>query len=245
MKLILCMSVVEQNGSKFVATNLANYTKILYPSKKVALVDFDFKNPYLAERLSLHDDIHGIDNITDKIDGNFLTPELFEENMVHIKNDVHLLKGVKSTSSKKFISKNHINKIIDLLKESYDYAFVAVSNEVLPSTVYSLFNADEILLITKNNYTNYNQIDKAVELIKAYKNDTSNVRMVINQYSEQSEVTFNEKVKPLNVMDINLVPYMPECFDNIDLDKTLINSKVFRGKQRSQEVFKSILEKLV
>ena len=139
MKMFVCMPIVIGNGSKYIATNLSHYTKILYPTKKVALVDFDFKNPYLAERLSLHDTIHSIDNLIDKIDGNFLNETLFFENMIKLKNGVDLLKGTKITHNVKLIQKNHIEKIISILKNNYDYVFMTVSNEVLAGTVYGLF----------------------------------------------------------------------------------------------------------
>ena len=138
MKLFVCMPVMVGNGSKYIATNLAHYTKKLYPDKKVALVDFDFINPYLAEKLSLHDNIHGIDNLTDKIDGNFLDNHLFTENMVKLKNGVELLKGTKLTHNLDLIKKHHIEKILELLRSLYDFVFIAVSNKVTSGTVYGL-----------------------------------------------------------------------------------------------------------
>lgn len=245
MKIILCMPVIQGNGSKFTATNLAHYTKTLYPSKRVALVDFDINTPYLAERLSLQDTTHNIDNLTDKIDGNFLDSTLFEENMITLKNGVRLLKGTKMVRAKHLISKKHIEVIISLLKESYDYVFISVSNEVVPGTVYSLFNADEVLLIARNNYSNYNQIERTLKIIDNYKGANTKTRIVINQYSEVSDISFNSVSKAYNVEDIELIPYIPDSFDHNDLDKGILSGKLFQSKNKAQEPFEILLNKFI
>lgn len=239
------MPVVTGNGSKYIATNLAYYTKKQFPSKKVALVDFDFKQPYLAERLSLHDTIHSIDNLLDKIDGDFLNSELFKENMIVLKEGVHLLKGTRLTNNIGLIKKHHIEKMLDLLKADYDYVFIAVSNEALSGTVYSLFQADEVILVCKNNYANFREVNRVNKLIKHYKSEETNLNLFINQYSDSSDVNFNEFMKANNIQNIELIPYMEETFDNADLDKSIIVSKVFKNKSKSQEIFENILKKLI
>lgn len=245
MKMFVCMPIVIGNGSKYIATNLSHYTKILYPTKKVALVDFDFKNPYLAERLSLHDTIHSIDNLIDKIDGNFLNETLFFENMIKLKNGVDLLKGTKITHNVKLIQKNHIEKIISILKNNYDYVFITVSNEVLAGTVYGLFEATDVVLVARNNYTNFKEFKKVLKIVNNYRAKDSKVHLILNQFSETSEVTFNELFNGTKIENIELVPYNEETFDNNDLDKSKITGKVFKSRNTSQKLFQNILEKLL
>lgn len=245
MKIFVCMPIVTGNGSKYMATNLAHYTKTMFPTKKVALVDFDFKHPHLAEKLSLHDTIHSIDNLTDKIDGNFLDINLFIENMIKLKSGVELLKGTKLTHNIDLIKKHHIEKIIELLKSYYDYVFIAVSNEALSGTVYSLFNANEVLLIAKNNYANFKEAKKALNLINHYKGNEAHLSLIINQYSDISEVTFSDYIEKFNILNIELVPYDEQTFDHNDLDKSIIASKVFKSKKKSQEVFETLIEKFI
>ena len=66
-KVITVYPIVTGNGAKFITTNLANTLKEEYPDKKIALVDFDLKHPYLAHTLSEFDEVHGIDNLIEKI----------------------------------------------------------------------------------------------------------------------------------------------------------------------------------
>lgn len=245
MKIFVCMPIVTGNGSKYMATNLAHYTKTMFPDKKVALVDFDFKHPYLAQKLSLHDNIHCIDNLTDKIDGKFLDVSLFKENMITLKNGVDLLKGTKITHNTNLIKKHHIEKIIELLKLNYDYIFIAVSNEALSGTVYSLFHSDEILIVARNNYTNFNEAKRIFKLIQHYKGENSKINMIINQYSSVSEVTFGDYIKNFNINYVELVPFEEQTFDHNDLDKSIIASKMFKSRKKYQEVFENILNQII
>lgn len=240
MKIFVCLPVVVGNGSKYVATNLAHYTKIKYPDKKVALVDFDFENPYLAEKLSQADTVHSIDNIIDKIDGNFLTVELFNENMITLKDGVSLLKGTKINNSSKIIQQTHIEKIIELLKAEYDYVFIAVSNNISSGTVYSLLNANEIIVVAKNNYSNLRAYKKTLRVVNSYKNNDSNLRLIINQYCDISDVSFGNTIS-----EVEIVPYDASSFDNSDLDKKNITTKLFKSKSGTDEVFQNILLKII
>lgn len=245
MKVFVTMPIVVGNGSKYISTNLAHYAKILFPSKSIALIDFDFKYPYLAERLAIHDSTHSVDNLVDKIDGNFLTTDLFTENMIKLKDGVDLLKGTKIKHNLKLIKKHHIEEIMKILKEKYDYVFISVSNEALAGTVYSLFEATDVILVARNNYSNYKECQKALTLINHYRNAESNLHFIINQYANSSDVIFTELLKDENVKNIELVPYNEETFDNNDLDKNKIVSKMFKSKNATQEIFQTILNKLV
>lgn len=244
MKLFVCIPVITGNGAKYTATNLAHYTKTLLPTKRVALVDFDFKYPYLAEKLSLHDTIHSIDNLTDKIDGGFLDSKLFLENMIKLKNGVDLLKGTKLSHSLNLIKKHHIEKIIELLKEEYDYVFVSATNEALSGTIYSMFNADKIILVAKNNYSNYKELKKVLKLVNNYKGQNTEIDFIINQCSDVSSVTFTSYFNENNIKNIELIPYDENTFDNSDLDKNAIAQKMFKSKNKVNEVFENIVDRI-
>lgn len=245
MKTFLCMPVVVGNGSKYIATNLAHYTKSMFPSKSVALIDFDFRHPHLAEKLSLHDTTHSIDNLVDKIDGKFLSTSLFKENMITLKSGVELLKGTKITHNIKLIQRHHIEEIMTMLKETYDYVFISTSNEALAGTVYGLFEATDVILVARNNYANFKEFKKALNLVNHYKNPESNMHLIINQYAESSEVVFSEHLKDVSMKNVELVPYNEETFDHNDLDKGKIAPRMFKGKNASQEIFQGILNKII
>lgn len=240
-KIIVCYPVVQGSGCKYIATNIAHYYKNANPDKKVALVDLDFKLPYLANNLSSHDLIHGIDNLIDKIDGGFLTDDLFAENMVKLKNNVDLLKGTKLVGNHKIFNKKHIEDIFSHLKNLYDFVVVAVSSETdNAGTVYGLFEADEIVIVGRNNYTSYKHLDKAVSVVKQYARLKEKIKFVYNMYYENSQVDLTTSVKDFDLQVIGAVKYDEGSIDNIDTNSS--SFKVFKGKSKNLEAFEGIIK---
>lgn len=244
-KVIVCYPVVPGNGNKYVATNIAHYYKQKHSNNKVALVDFDFKNPYLAGKLSIHDDIHGIDNLIDKIDGNFLDKNLFLENMVKLRNNVELLKGTKLIGNHRIITKNHIEKILEILRETYDFIVVTVSQDIDNSgTVYGLFNADEVVIVCKNNFTNFKVMDRAINILTNYKRIDSKLKLIFNMSQDNSELDFSHYVKETDINVIGAIKYDESTVDNEDLQGTGLASKMFKSKNKGQDVYDNIIQAL-
>lgn len=233
-KIILCYPVITGNGAKYTATNLAVAYKEKFSNAKVALVDFDFKNPYLALSMTDHDKVHGIDNLIDKIDAESLTKELFKENMVTVK-DIDVLKGTKLIGRDHLLTKNHITTIIDFLKELYDYVIIAVSPNVDNSgTVYGIAEADEILLIIKNNLSNYMRLPQAMNILDAYKSTKEDPKVIYNAYTQNNRVSFNQLFDEYYLKVIGIVPIIPETVDNNNYAG--FSSKLQIGKSKNDEL---------
>lgn len=244
-KVIVCYSVTFGNGSKYIATNIAHYYKQKYTNKKVALVDFDFKNPYLAGKLSIQDDIHGIDNLIDKIDGNFLDENLFIENMVKLRNNVELLKGTKLIGNYRLITRKHIESIIELLRKTYDFIVITVSSDPdNAGTTYGLFNSDEVIMVCKNNFTNLKVMDRAINIVTNYKRADSKLKLIFNMFQNNSDLDFSDYIKETDITVIGAVEYDENTIDNQDLQCTSLASKVFKSKSKGQDTYDSIIQAL-
>lgn len=242
-KIYVYASAMAGAGSKFMAANFAHYTKQQYPGMRVALLDFDFTYPYLAERLALHDSVHSIDNLTDKIDGGFLDDKLFTENMVTLRSGVELLKGTQFAGNYHVVGKSHIDQIMALAKEQYDYVFVAVGSEMHAGIAYSLFHADQVFAVAQNNYANFRRMPNLSEVLGHCTQTGTPIHFIINQYVEASDVVFTEFIEAHRIQHIELVPYIEEAFDHTDLTKGLIASKLFKQRKQAQDVFEQLIAK--
>lgn len=241
-KLILCYSVLQGNGSKYLATNLAVYYKRKFTQAKVALVDFDFKNPYLALSLTGHDSVHGIDNLIDVIESDQLTDRLFKENMVPVL-DVDILKGTKLIGRDHLLTKKHVVKIIETLKANYDYIIMAVSPEPDNSgTVYGLAAADEIIMVIKNDLTNYFRFKQAINVINTYKSMRKEPVIVYSRAQKNNNVSFNGLFEEFGTPVASLIPYREENVDNNNFAGTL-NQKIQLGGKKKEipEEFEKII----
>lgn len=243
MKTIVLVPVVSGDGSKFMTTALANAYKDSNRDKKVAIVDFDVKNPYLASALS-NDNIHGIDNLIEKIDGDILTEKLFMENMIKLKNGVSLLKGTQFVNAYEMFEKKHAEKILFYLESLYDVVFISVSNEFDNYlSVCSLMKADEVLMISQNNQGNLKSFERVSKEIKNY-SSKAGVKSIINKYTETSKVDISQVSKKCGVEVVGTIDYDENAIDNVNINAPVLGG-FFKKQKRNEESFKEILSKLI
>lgn len=243
-KLITVYPVVSGNGAKFVATNLANALKQEHNDKKVALVDFDLKKPFLAHSITEFDDVHGIDNLIDKIDGNMLSNDLFLENMIPMKNNVDLLKGTKLLGKHKTFMGEHVIKIIEMLRDNYDYIVVAVAPEVdNAGTVHGLNEADEVVLVLRNNIANIKVLENAFMKIYQYKKENVPIMGIYNMFSSVTKIDFGRELKDHGTDVIGIIEYDEASVDNQNLATGAMKS-LFKSKNKNTEVFAKAVKQL-
>lgn len=239
--MITVYPVMSGNGAKFIATNIASYLKSSNSTKKIALVDFNMKQPFLAHGITTHDEIHGIDNLIDKIDGNLLTESLFAENMVTLKNNVEVLKGTKLIGKHKVFTEVHIKTIINHLKNIYDYVIAVVAPEAdNAGTVYGLHEADKVIMVGRNNVGNAKMFSHALQIVNHYKKSTETTKMVYNMQTNSNELSNIVKETDLEV--IGLVEFDESAVDNLDLNGS--QSVKFFKRGKNQDVFTNIVKNL-
>lgn len=243
-KIITFYPVMQGVGCKYTATGFAFMLSQMYPKSSIALVDFDFKNPYLAEHLSGHDKVHGIDNLISKIDGNFLTNELFMENMTKIPGLFDILKGTELVGRDHLITQKHIDRIIELLRKNYEYIVIAVSPGAdNAGTVYGLYNADEVVMITRINYACYINLPKATNLVIHFKK-ARRINLVYNMYTDNFHLDFTALVQENGLNVIGGLPYDESTIDNHNIS-TGIQAKIANKiAVRYNETLRAIVVKL-
>lgn len=230
-KVIVFYPVTQGVGGKYVATNVASNYKEQFPDKKIALVDFDFRAPFLAGFLTDSDKFHGVDNLIEKIDGGFLDEELFRENMVPL-NGIDVLKGTQLGKNHYFIEQKHIKEILLKLREFYDVVFISVSSDSdNAGTTSALFDADEVVMVSRNDFTCYSSFDNAMDIVEAYKKDELVVNFIYNQYVESLNLDFTPFIKNYGLKVIGVVPFTVDSIDNRDLKGKVFGNIIKRKKQ--------------
>ena len=243
-KIITIYSIVQGNGAKFTATNLANAYKKMDSDTKVVLIDFDFRFPFLASGIAPQDEIHGIDNLLEKIDGQFLDEALFEENMVKLKNGVHLLKGTKLQNRHSFIDKNHIEKVLEFSKEIYDVVIVVANSDFDNSgSIYSAVASDDVILVGQPNYSTYLNFNNVTRKLSHYTKNDCKKWFLYNKYFESKHIDLNQLIIDNFLFVLGVVPYMPESVDNLDLKESVL--KGFLGGGRPNKNESSLYEEII
>lgn len=242
-KFITCFPVMTGNGAKHTALNLAFSYKQKYPEHRVALVDLDFTHPTLLGLETLNDEVHGIDNLLDKIDSNHLTEELFHANLVKTRNGVHLLKGTKLKDNSNTIKREHLEVIFQHLRKGFDRVFINVSSlDDQSGTVYGLHLTDCVLFILNNNYTNYSLCEEQYQLVKRYYHG-ENLFGLFNKFNNHSKVEFGTWIFEKKMTVLGEVPYDEKTIDGVDWFGGLLAKAKKTSKKQSPYEF--ILDQLI
>lgn len=244
-RLFVCYPLLTGNGSKYSAVNLAHSYLQLHPDKKVALVDFDFHFPALFGEQTDHDRLHGIDNLIDKIDGGQLTQELFLENMLELKTGVFILKGTDFGVNHAVIQRHHIEQMMSHLKNAFDAVFIVTTNRLdNAGTVYGLHEADEVILIVKNNYSNYRYLDAELQKVKHLYHQDTPIKLMYNQFNAQSKYDFGDWCAAQGVEGIGAIPYDETTTDNVNLVVSGLSGLLRRGKNKQASPFDAVIDTL-
>lgn len=228
------------NGAAYMTLQLAYALREVEKHKKIAVVDFDFNSPVLGEGLH-EDDVHGIDMLVDKMNGNLLTNSSFLENMIKLKKEIHLLRGSQLSHRFPFVSKEHLDGIVALLKEEYDYIFIATGDNASDGAVpTALFHADHLLVVGRYTQKNKWRLKEAVNCVSTYA-QTQDVAVAYNMYEDQNKLDFSKQL-PSHWKVAGIVPYNPLSIDS----KNVVSSGGFPlGKGKKSEGAKETLGELI
>jgi len=236
-KIITVYPASGGNGANYIATNLAYALRERDPYTRIAIVDFDFANPHLGLSLT-NDDIHGIDNLVDKINGDFLDKELFKENMIKLKDNIDLLRGTQ-LGQFNLVKQSHLRTITEFLKETYDVVFIATSSETTdPGTAVGLYVADHTLVVSRYNAANAIHATKTFDAIRTY-GGQGDVGVIYNFYHNQNGLDFSDVYKDWPVF--GTIPYLPDTVDNNNLSGNALVS-VKKKKNPAQAVYEEVLK---
>lgn len=241
---VFCIiSLVPQNGAKYLATNLGYFMKKRHKNKKVLLIDFDFDNPTLCYHYTKNS-IYSIDNLASLDIANKFDRKNFKNSITELNMGVDILKGTSIQNINTFpniFTKNFFAKIINMSKEFYDYVFVVTNHDVNKSeTLVTLLNSNKVLLVIKNNYTNALKLDKYLLKISEFKDDKNDIKIIsnFNEY-DYGIKTFNQSMIE-GIAHLALLDYVPKSIDNSNLD----SKNIFKRRTINDVKFKEICKKI-
>jgi MinD-like ATPase involved in chromosome partitioning or flagellar assembly len=253
--LMILSSVVQGNGSKYSAVNIAyELLKILEKkeNKKILLIDFDVDSPTLGMSLyagSKKSEIRspkvGIEDLAEKIRLNILNQDFFLDacskidSNISSKEPIHILKGVENAGRHKTITKEVVEEIIRYSKNIFDYVFVVASNKVNNAgLIFPLHQANEVIVLAKNNYSNIENFDKTISLINQYKSKESVISILYN-YGSNPRCDIGKKAAYYEINSLGVLEYNEKDVDNLNLTQ---RSLFYDGPNK--DIFKKIAKSI-
>lgn len=246
----MIITVIPTNhgaGGKFCATSIAYGLRQKYSDARtrICLVDFDFKNPYLAMSLlsqviSVQNDTRGVDSLLEKIDSNTLTDSLFNDNMIKVEGQFDILRGSKLNNAYEMFNRNHIETILEYLKDRYEYIIISVSPETdNAGTVFGLMHADKIVLVSRMNSESFLNFGKGISNIKHFRSgEDKKANIIFNHRTMTNDIDFAPKLAHFKD-DINVLGYISYNDSLID------NRNISIGVKAKMDKFSSEYKKQV
>lgn len=227
------------NGAAYTTIELARALRVKEKYAKIAVVDFDFESPVLGEGLH-DDDTHGIDMLVDKINGDILTNEIFLENMVKLKDDIHLLRGTTLGYRFPFVNQEHLEAIIEVLRDEYDYIFISSSDDALDGgTGTALYHADNVVIVGRYTNKNKYKLRDGVNTVETYA-QAKNFALIYNLYEGQNKLEFSDEI-PEHWEFCGTVPYSAGSIDN----QTSITGGFSFGKGKDADLARETYEEII
>lgn len=179
-KVITIFSTKGGVGKTTIAVNTA-ISLAKATDRKVALIDLDLQFGDVAVMLN----ITPTKTIADLIDEiGHLNEEILSEYMIEYTKGLDILAAPSKPEYAEYISSNHIEKILSVLKEKYQYIiFDSVSN-LSEITLNALDNSDQIFFVSTMNLPTIKNVKLGLEIMNSLHYHDEKVKIVLNKASK-------------------------------------------------------------
>ena len=185
-------------GKTSILTNLAweIYQKT---NEKVCILDFSFNAQDASTYLNTKQNatIEEILSNIEELDENILLNQLGK----YKDSKIYLLEAQEDLISQYKITTQQISKIINALKNIFDYILIDTSSAINENNAIIFDNSDLILLISSTNTTSIKNSQKCYELFDKIGYNDDKIKLIINRYIESEEISvktieeqFNRKI---------------------------------------------------
>lgn len=176
-KVILVTSTMPGEGKTFTAVNTA--TILTRAKKKVVLLDLDLHKPKQANAFNLQNDV----GVTSYIVGKATIEQITKDS--GIEDLKIILSGPRTPNASELILDENLEKLINELKEIYDYVIIDTPPIGLLSDALVLMKQSDInIFVMKAGVSKRDYIDIAHQLVE--KNEIKHMSIVLNGVSSKN-----------------------------------------------------------
>ena len=202
-KVITVFSTKGGVGKTTIASNLA-VSIARTTKKKVALVDLDLQFGDIAITLN----VSVKNTISDLIkEFNQLDVELMDEYLVTHFSGVRVLPAPIKPEYAEYITSSHVEKIINVLRESFHYIIIDTSANFHETVLTSLDMSDKVLLVSTMDLPTIKNIKAGLDVMESLHYSRDKINIVLNKASEQYGIKYKDFE---NTLKYPIWSYIPE-----------------------------------
>ncbi len=190
-------------GKTTIASNLA-VTMARSGKKRVALVDLDlqFGDVAIMLNVSVKNTISDLVKEFGQLDDSFA-----EDYLVTHFSGVRVLPAPVKPEYAEYITANHVEKIINILRESYNYIIIDTSASFHETVLTSLDMSDKILIISTLDLPTIKNVKSGLDVMETLNYPQDKIHVVLNKASEQFGIRFRDFE---DVLRRQIWAYVPE-----------------------------------
>ena len=202
-KVISVISCKGGSGATFIATNLSYILSALF-NKKVLLIDinqyFGDASMYVTDKkpgMTLAD----VCNQMNRLDLAFL-----ESSLITVRPNYKILAAAESPDSAADIKPEHLDTIIRMARNNYDYIILDVGRQIDALTVKGLDLSDTIFAVMQLVLPYIRDARNLLNVFKSLGYSQSKVQMIVNRYDKASKIKLSDLSGAINVDNLITVP---------------------------------------
>ena len=181
-------------GKTTIATNLA-VVLAQQERKKVALIDYDLQFGDISVLLNLSDG----KNISDLVqNADTFTDEIVNNYMIRHFTGIDILPAPLFPQDAEYISAEHTDQILRLLKKNYDYIIVDTAGTFNEINLQAFDLADQILLVTTRDIVTIKNTKTSLNILDSL-NYRDKIRVVLNRSDQDLGVDIADLEKGLEI----------------------------------------------
>lgn len=184
------------SGATTLATNLAIVLHQL-TQKKTLLVDLDVELGEASLLLGIQPRFNFVDLIQNfhRVDAGLLASYIERH-----ESGVHLLSAPFHPDRAQVVTADQIRRILQYLKQHYEYIVIDVSKSFTPVTIAAFEQADRIFLTTTVDLPSLRNVQRALPLLQRVAHgDKERIRLLLNRFEKGGEVTTKEVERSLGL----------------------------------------------
>jgi len=183
-------------GSTTLATNLAIVLQRL-TGKRTLLVDLDLELGEVAVQLGVRPRFNLVDMIQNfhRMDAGLLASFIEQH-----PSGVHLLSAPFHPERAEATSAEEIRKILQFLKQHYDYVVVDTAKSFSPTTLAAFDQSDNVLVVVALDLPSLRNVQRGLPLLKrVLPRGLEQARLIVNRYQPDEEIGLKEVEQTLGL----------------------------------------------
>jgi pilus assembly protein CpaE len=192
------------SGVTFLSSNLGFAVASADPNRRVILIDLNLQGGDAELFVSDGRSISNVASIAADI--NRLDSTLLDSSLVRVLPNYGVLAAAQDTHEAFSVKPEHISQLIEVAAKNYDLVILDVPRSVDPVTVRALDRASEIYVVIQMTLPFIRDAKKLLADFRALGYGPDKIRLVINRYEKEPDITVKDVQHTLGIAVYRTVP---------------------------------------